>query len=145
MPDRTTYSSDGMTDRDLNACSSSDVTRMAGISLRRTGEFNSAMNILEEALHLSGMLESAQLPSKKCPFCNNKLLEEEPTALERNLEKARNVLQDEPTPRLQANIDFGLLSMTIITLQSRPWLLLKVPSLFQRHERGINSPGPNER
>ena len=95
------------------------------------------MNILEEALHLSGMLESAQLPSKKCPFCNNKLLEEEPTALER-ISRRLEMFTGRAYPRLQANIDFGLLSMTIITLQSRPWLLLKVPSLFQRHERGIN-------
>jgi hypothetical protein len=38
---------------------------------------------------------------------------------------------------LQLNADFGSLSLTILSLNSRPWLILTVPVLFCRYRRDL--------
>jgi len=55
------------------------------------------------------------------------------------LEQTREVLREQPDLHLKLNNDFGLLSMTIITLKSRPWLLLRVPGLFRRYQQDIET------
>jgi hypothetical protein len=37
------------------------------------------------------------------------------------------------------NTDFGLLSQTIVVLKNRPWLVVRVPFLFRRYKREIES------
>jgi hypothetical protein len=56
----------------------------------------------------------------------------------KSLEQAREVLKEQPDLHLQLNNDFGLLSMTIITLKSHPWLLLRLPGLFRKYQQDID-------
>jgi hypothetical protein len=55
----------------------------------------------------------------------------------KRLQRAREALGEGADPWLQANADFGALSMTVIALGSRPWLLLKVPALFRKYRQSI--------
>jgi len=48
-------------------------------------------------------------------------------------------LEEEPDILLQLNTDFGLLSMSIVALKKRPWLLLKIPGLFRRYRQDIET------
>ncbi len=122
----------------IKACSPSGVTRMVGISLRRAGEFESAMKVLEETLNLSATAGERSAALQEISLLQQQIAGKKTDRSRTNLEKARNVLSEKPDPWLQANIDFGLLLMSVVSLQSRPWLLLKLSTLFRRYKQDIN-------
>jgi len=114
------------------------VTRMVGISLRRAGEFDLSRLVLDEALNLAATAEERSAALQEISLLDQQITGKRTDRSRENLSKARNALKDKPDPWLQANVDFGLLSMTIIALQSRPWLLFNLPVLFRRYKRDIH-------
>jgi tetratricopeptide (TPR) repeat protein len=121
----------------LSHCSPSGAGRMVGIVLRRTGRYEIARIVLEEALSLSGTPEERSAALQELSLLQQQQSGKR-TGLARALvDDARKALGKKPDPWLQLNTDFGLLSMTIISLNSRPWLLFKIPGLFRKYKQHI--------
>lgn len=121
----------------VRQCSASGATRFVGIVLRRAGRLDIAEQVLEIALKLAQTAEERSAAIQELS-----LLQQQKTGRKTNqsgklLEQAREALGQKPDPWLQLNTDFGMLSMTIVGLQSRPWLLLKLPGLFRKYEQNI--------
>lgn len=121
----------------ISHCSRSGVTRMVGISLRRVGRLDMAENVLDAAIRL------AERPEEEAAAIQEKsLLQQQKSGRETDqaralLQKARKTLGNKPDLHLKISIDFGLLSMTIVNLNSRPWLLLRIPKLFRQYKNDI--------
>lgn len=109
----------------LEQCSRSGLARFAGIVLRRARQFTVASTALEAAKelaattgeHRAAILEIAQLKWSR--------------------NKGRDKAEALGLVRSVGNADFGLLSMTILSIKSRPWRILLVPRLFRRYELHI--------
>jgi len=121
----------------VGQCSASGVTRFVGIALRRAGRLDVAEQVQEVALKLAQTTEERTAALQEVSLLQQQRTGRKSNQSRRLLEKTREALQEKPDPWLQLNTDFGLLSMTIIALQSRPWLLLKVPGLFRKYRQNI--------
>ena len=93
---------------------------------------------MDEALNLAATAEERSAALQEISLLDQQITGKRTDRSRANLGKARGALKDKPDPQLQANVDFGLLSMTIIALQSRPWLLFNLPVLFRRYKRDIH-------
>jgi hypothetical protein len=121
----------------LGHCSTSGVTRFVGIALRRASRLDVAEQVLTVALNLARTAEERSAALQETSLLQQQATGNQTDQSRHLLEEARQALGEKPDPWLQLNTDFGLLSMTIISLQSRPWLLLKVPSLFRKYRQDI--------
>lgn len=123
----------------IKSCSSSGVTRMVGITLRRAGKFEEAKKILNVAVNL------ALLPQEKSAAIQEMAL----LTQQRNgsntdyalqlLKNARKDLLNVHDIHLQLNLDFGKLSMTIIALKKHPMKFIRIPGLFWKYRVDIDT------
>jgi hypothetical protein len=121
----------------VSQCPASGVTRFVGIAARRAGRLDVARQILEIALKLAQIPEERSAAIQELSLLQQQEAGRKTNQSRRLLEEARKSLGEKPDPWLQLNTDFGMLSMTIVGLQSRPWLLLKLPSLFRNYRQNI--------
>ncbi len=119
-------------------CSRSGVTRMVGIALRRAGQYDTAVKILDAALELSGAPEERALILQEMALLQQQRTGKNTDKSRMYLSRAREALGAKPDPWLLVNIDFGLLSMTIVALKLRPWLLFMLPKLFRKYQCDID-------
>ncbi len=123
--------------REIRQCSPSGATRFVGIALRRAGQLNESEHVLETAIKLSGTEKERSAALQEIALVYQQRQGSNTDRSRKILKRARNTLIEDPDLWLQLNLDFGLLSMTITTLQSRPWLLLRIPFLFRKYKRSI--------
>lgn len=123
----------------LGHCSASGVTRFVGIALRRASRLDIAKQVLTVALNQARTAEERSAALQETSLLQQQATGNQTDQSRHLLEKARQALGEKTDPWLQLNTDFGLLSMTIISLQSRPWLLLKVPGLFRKYRQDIEA------
>lgn len=121
----------------IRQCSSSGTTRFVGIALRRAGQLNVSEQVFETALKLARTAKERSAALQEIALVYQQRKGTNTDQSRKLLKKARDTLNKEPDLWLQLNLDFGILSMTIITLQSRPWLLLRIPFLFRKYKHGI--------
>jgi hypothetical protein len=121
----------------IKDCTKSGMVRMVGITLRRAGKYSDSEKVINVALELAETPGEHNAALQELSHLRQQLTGRETGQARKSLEQARNVLKEQPDLRAQLNNDFGLLSMTIITLRSRPWLLLKIPGLFHRYRQDI--------
>jgi hypothetical protein len=121
----------------VGQCSASGVTRFVGIALRRTGQLDVAEQVLGVALKLAPNAKERSAALQEISLLQQQRAGRKTDQSRELLEGARDALGEEADPWLQLNTDFGLLSMTIIALRSRPWLLMKVPGLFRKYGQDI--------
>lgn len=123
----------------LRQCSRSGLARFAGIVLRRADEFRMASSALLVAEGLAGSTEERAAAIQE--------IAQVKWSRDRGLDKvearelvqiARDGLESSSDLLLALNADFGLLSMTILSIKSRPWLILSVPKLFRRYKLHID-------
>ncbi len=119
-------------------CTKTGLTRMVGITLRRAGKYGESEKVINAALELAETPGERNAALQELSLLRQQITGKETSQARKSLEQAREVLKEQPDLRLQLNNDFGLLSMTIITLRSRPWLLLKVSGLFRRYRQNID-------
>lgn len=120
-------------------CMKTGLTRMVGITLRRAGKYEESEKVINAALELAETPGERNAALQELSLMRQQITGRETSQARKSLEQAREVLKEQPDLRLQLNNDFGLLSMTIITLRSRPWLLLKIPRLFRRYRQDIDT------
>ncbi len=120
------------------SCPRSGLARFAGIVLRRGGLFGPSSEALEAARDLAStpgeraaaMQEIALLTSVR----EGESGRADVVAL---VDEAGHELKAESDLLLILNVDFGLLSNTILLGRSRPWVLLRTPRLFREYGRHI--------
>lgn len=121
----------------VNECSRSGMLRMVGIALRKGNKHKEAARAFEAAK------QKAQSAAEKAAAMQEKALlhqqkEGGETKISRNiLNKARESMKQDKDPWQNVNISFGMLSMTITNLPSKPWLLFKIPGLFRKYRASI--------
>lgn len=121
----------------VNLCSRSGVARMVGIALRRARKLDESLCVFNVARELasSPQEESAALQEQALLLQQRTGRE---TAQSRTLlVQARKELKLNQDPWLRANIEFGIMSMTIINLPTKPWLIVRVPLLFLQYKKAI--------
>ena len=123
----------------ISHCTRSGVTRMVGISLRRVGQLDVAAEVLDAAIRLAEQPEEEAAAIQEKSLLHQQKSGRETDQARALLQKARKALGNKPDLHLQINIDFGLLSMTIVNLNTRPWLLLRLPGLFRRYKLDIET------
>ncbi len=121
----------------VRQCTKTGVTRMTGIALRRSGRLDIAERILDAALSLAETNEERSAALQELSLLQQQIGGRKTDASRKYLSKARKELGDQPDPWQQLNIDFGLLSQTIIALKNRPWLLLRIPGQFRQYRVDI--------
>jgi hypothetical protein len=121
----------------VNHCSRSGAVRMVGIALRRANKFDEAMHVFDMAKKLASTSGERSAVLQEQSLLLQQRNGRETRQARRFLSQARQALEAEEDPWLQANNDFGLLSMTVINIKSQPWLLFKLPFLFRQYRRDI--------
>lgn len=120
-------------------CTKTSLIRMVGITLRRAGKYEESEKVINAALEMAETPGERNAALQELSLLRQQLTGRETSQSKKSLEQARELLKGQLDLRSQLNNDFGLLSMIIITLRSRPWLLLKVPGLFRRYRQNINT------
>lgn len=123
----------------ISQCAKTGVTRMVGIALRRGGKLKEAERVLSAALSLAETSEERSAALQEISLVHQQIGGRKTGKSRKYLSRARKVLGDLPDPWLQLNTDFGSLSQTIVALKNQPWLVVRVPFLFLRYRRDINS------
>lgn len=122
----------------LGQCSHSGLARFVGIALRRADQFRVASSALQAAEELAESTEERVAAIQEIAQLK--------WSRDRGLDKAearglvhiaRDGLKSSSDLLLTLNADFGLLSMTILSIKSRPWLILSLPGLFRRYKLHI--------
>ena len=123
----------------VHQCTKTGLTRMVGITLRCAGRLDEAGPVLETALALAKTSGERSAAFQEISLLQQQRTGKDTGEARKSLEQARKALEKEPDLRLQLNADFGTLSMSIISLQKSPWLILKIPGLFTRYKRDIET------
>lgn len=110
---------------------------MVGIALRRSAKYKEAEQVLNIALELSETPGERAAALQEIALLKQQLTGRETDQAQQSLCLARKALKVTPDPRLQLNTNFGLLSMSIINIKSRPWLSLVIPGLFRKYRASI--------
>lgn len=122
----------------LRHCSRSGLARFIGIALRRADKFRLASEALEVAKELAGTAEERAAATQEIALLSwARNTGGDKTEARRLVQKASNAQKSSSDLLASLNTDFGLLSMTVLALKSRPWLILRIPELFRRYERHI--------
>jgi len=122
-------------------CAKTGLLRMAGIALRRSGEkyYGRAEQVLNAALKLAKTSDERSAALQEIALLRQQLTGRETSQARRSLRTAQASLDAASDPRAQLNIDFGLLSMSVVNIKSQPWLLLKIPGLFHKYRESIEA------
>ncbi len=123
----------------ISKCTKTGLTRMVGITFRRAGNFVAAEQVLKVALELAETPGERSASLQEISLLRQQITGRETDLARRFLKQAREALKESPDLRLQLNTDFGLLSMTIVNIKSRPWLLPSIPRLFRRYRQSIEA------
>lgn len=121
----------------VSQCKKTGMTRMVGIALRRSGKLKTAERVLNVALSLAETNEEKSAALQEMSLLHQQINGRETEKSRKLLSDARKVLGNQPDPWLQLNTDFGLLSQTIVTMKNRPWLIIRVPTLFHKYKQDI--------
>lgn len=121
----------------INRCTKTGLARMVGITLRRAGKYAESEKVITVALELAETPGERNAALQELSLLRQQITGRETGQARKSLAQARKALKKQPDLHLQLNTDFGLLSMTVINLKSRPWLLMKVPGLFRRYRQNI--------
>ncbi len=124
-------------DRALKQCSESGLTRMVGIALRRSGRFAEAESVLKLALKRNPTPGETSAAFQEISLLYQQKSGRQTHQALKWLEEARMALNQAPDLHLQLNLDFGLLSMSTVGLESQPWLISKIPGYFRRYRQDI--------
>ena len=122
----------------IGDCTKSGLVRMVGITLRRAGKYSEAETTLKMGLQLAETPGEHNAALQEISLLQQQITGRETGQARKSLEQAREALKEQPDLHLQLNNDFGSLSMTIITLKSHPWLLLRLPGLFRKYRQDID-------
>lgn len=125
----------------LNACTKTGLCRMVGITLRRAGKLPEAARVLDKALDVAQTAGERSAALQEKSLLHQQHSGSNASHAFKSLEQARKALESEPDIRLQLNADFGMLSMSVVSLKKQPWLLPKIPGLFRRYRRDIDTLG----
>jgi hypothetical protein len=121
-------------------CTKTGLLRLVGIALRRSGgHYDQAEQVLNAALKLAKTSDERSATLQGIALLKQQLTGRETGHARRSLRVARTSLDATSDPRVQLNIDFGLLSMSIVNIKSQPWLLLKIPGLFRKYRDSIEA------
>lgn len=121
----------------ISHCTKSGLVRMVGITLRRAKKYDEAETVLKEALNLTTTSVERNAALQEIALLQQQTKGRDTDQARESLIKASKVLEEEPDIHLQLNTDFGLLSMSIVALKKRPWLLFKIPSRFCKYREDI--------
>jgi hypothetical protein len=114
--------------------------RIVGIALRRSGRYyDRAEQVLHTALKLAKTSDERSATLQEIALLKQQLTGRETSQARRSLRVARANLDVSSDLRAQLNIDFGLLSMSIVNIKSQPWLLLKIPVLLHQYRESIQT------
>jgi hypothetical protein len=121
-------------------CAETGLLRMVGIALRRSGRYyDRAEQVLNAALKIAKTSDDRSAALQEIALLKQQLTGRETSQARRSLGVARASLDAASNPRAQLNINFGLLSMSIVNIKSQPWLLLKIPGLFRKYRQSIEA------
>jgi len=122
----------------LEICTPTYLARFVGTALRHAREFETAIEILEDAHHL------AKSPAESAAATQEISLALWAQGDVSNQEKARTLLQRAQNEigqsqdiMMKLNVDFGQLSMKVSANRRKPWLLLQLPHLFKEYATDI--------
>ena len=122
----------------LSLCTKTGLLRMVGIALRRSGQqYDRAEQVLDAALKLAKAPNERSAALQEIALLKQQISGRETGQARRSLHAAQAGLAGGFDPHAQLNIDFGLLSMSIVNIKSRPWLLLQIPGLFSKYRNSI--------
>jgi hypothetical protein len=122
----------------VSMCTKTGLLRTVGIALRRSGEhYDLAQQVLHAALKLAKAPDERSAALQELALLKQQITGRETGEARRSLRVAQTGLAEGSDPYAQLNIDFGLLSMSIINIKSRPWLLLQIPGLFSKYRNSI--------
>ena len=122
----------------IGNCRKSGLVRMVGITLRRAAKYDEAERTINVALQLADTPTERNAALQELSLLQQQQTGRNTAKARKLLEQASEALKEQPDLHLRLNTDFGLLSMTIITLKSRPWLLVRVPGLFRKYRQDID-------
>jgi tetratricopeptide (TPR) repeat protein len=120
-------------------CSKSGLSRMVGITLRRAKRYEEADMVLKAALELAKTPAERNSALQETALLQQQITGRDTDQARASLKQAHKSLENEPDIHLQLNTDFGLLSMSIIALKKRPWLLFSLPGLFRKYQKDIEA------
>lgn len=123
----------------ISNCTPTGLTRMVGITLRRARKYAEAETVLKVALELAETPGERNAALQEIALLQQQIKGRDTDQARESLKQARKALEKEPDIHLQLNTDFGLLSMSIVALRKRPWLLLKIPFLFRKYRQDIET------
>lgn len=123
----------------VSNCTPTGLTRMVGITLRRAKKYEEAGKVLKVALDVAVTPGERNAALQEIALLQQQITGKDTDKAKALLEQARKTLKEEPDLWLQLNTDFGLLSMSIVALKKRPWLLLKIPGLFHKYRQDIET------
>jgi len=123
----------------ISHCTKSGLVRMVGITLRRAKKYEEAETVLKEALNLAVTSGERNATLQEIALLQQQIKGRDTDQARESLTKASKFLEEEPDIHLQLNTDFGLLSMSIVALKKRPWLLFRIPGLFNKYREDIKT------
>jgi hypothetical protein len=124
----------------VGMCTKTGLLRMVAIALRRAGEhYDRAEQVLSAAMALANTSDERSQVLQEIALLKQQQTGRETSEARRSLKAARASLDAASDMRAQLNLDFGLLSMSIVNIKSQPWLLLKIPGLFHKYRRNIET------
>jgi hypothetical protein len=123
----------------IGYCTKSGLARMIGITLRRASKYKDAGKVLKVALELAVTAGERNAALQEIALTQQQIKGRDTDQARESLEQVRKELESEPDIHLKLNTDFGILSMSIVALKKRPWLLLKIPGLFRRYRQDIGT------
>ena len=124
----------------VGMCTKTGLLRMVGIAVRRAGEhYDRAEDILSAAMALANTSDERSQVLQEIALLKQQQTGRETNEARRSLKAARASSDASSDLRAQLNLDFGLLSMSILNIKSQPWLLLKIPGLFHKYRRNIET------
>lgn len=124
----------------ITMCTKTGLLRVVGIALRRSGgHYDRAEQVLNAALNLAKTSDERSAALQEIALLKQQLTGRETSQARRFLGVARTSIDSASDPRLQLNLDFGLLAMSIINIKLQPWLLLKIPGLIRQYRQRIEA------
>jgi hypothetical protein len=122
----------------VGMCTKTGLLRMVGIALRRSGEhYDRAEQVLNVAMALANTSNERSEVLQEIALLKQQLSGRETSEARRSLQAARASLDAASDLHSELNINFGLLSMSVVNIKSQPWLLLKIPGLFHKYRKNI--------
>ena len=120
------------------SCPRSGLARFAGIVLRRGGVFGLSSEALEAARDLASTPGERAAATQEIALLTSVSKGETARAdVVALVGEAAHELEATSDLQLMLNVDFGLLSNTMLLAKTRPWVLVRLPGLFREYGRHI--------